>query len=53
MYMHKKQNDGEIRICISKYKNKNKNKSISQIFGNLGAVINGLLRSIKRFPSAL
>jgi hypothetical protein len=26
---------------------------VNQIFGNLGAVTNGLFRSIKRFPSAL
>jgi len=44
-YMQKK--NGGVDICI------NKIKKYNQIFGNFGAVTNGLLRSIKRFPSAL
>lgn len=51
MYMQKTKSNGEIDIYISEYKNKREFNN--QIFGNFGAVINGLLRSIKRLPSAL
>lgn len=40
-----------IEMFINEYKNKD--EFSDQIFGNLGAVIKGLFRSINRFPSAL
>jgi hypothetical protein len=44
--MIEKKTEGKRLVAI-------KIEKFNQIFGNFGAVTNGLLRSIKRFPSAL